>query len=97
MISNASDALDKVRFLSIKNPDITKDEPNLEISIEFDSEKKTLTIIDTGIGMTKNDLIQNLGTIAKSGTTQFIEAIKGINIYLQFFFFFYFVGWKGKE
>lgn len=54
-----------------------KGHSELEIFVDFDPVKKTVTVIDTGIGMTKNDLIQNLGTIAKSGTTNFIEAIKG--------------------
>ena len=57
LISNASDALDKLRYLSVTNPEILKDFPELEILIEFDKEAKTLTIRDTGIGMTKNDLI----------------------------------------
>jgi len=57
LISNASDALDKIRFMAIKDPDLLKDEPKLEINIEFDNEAKTVTITDTGIGMTKNDLI----------------------------------------
>jgi len=77
LISNASDALDKLRFLAIKNPKLMEGLPNLEIYVDFDSEKHTISITDTGIGMTKNDLISNLGTIAKSGTTNFIEALKG--------------------
>lgn len=77
LISNASDALDKLRFLAIKDPLLMKGLEDLEILVDFDTELKTISITDTGIGMTKNDLIQNLGTIAKSGTTNFIEAIKG--------------------
>ena len=77
LISNASDALDKLRFLAIKDPLLMKGLEDLEILIDYDTELKTISITDTGIGMTKNDLIQNLGTIAKSGTTNFIEAIKG--------------------
>ena len=77
LISNASDALDKLRFLAIKDPKLMKGLEDLEILVDFDPELKTISVTDTGIGMTKNDLIQNLGTIAKSGTTNFIEAIKG--------------------
>lgn len=80
LISNASDALDKLRFLAIKDPLLMKGLEDLEIFVDYDTELKTISITDTGIGMTKNDLIQNLGTIAKSGTTNFIEAIKGGNL-----------------
>ena len=77
IISNASDALDKLRFLSVSNPNILGDQTELEIRIEYDADAKTLSVADTGIGMNKQELIQNLGTVAKSGTTNFIEAIKG--------------------
>lgn len=76
LISNGSDALDKVRFLSLADPDFLGDTKSLEMRISFDEEARTLTIADTGIGMTKQDLIENLGTVAKSGTTQFVEAIQ---------------------
>lgn len=82
IISNASDALDKIRFLAVSNPDVLGDQTELSIRIEYDSDAKTITITDTGIGMTKQDLIHNLGTVAKSGTTNFIEAIKGGNLNL---------------
>lgn len=82
IISNAADALDKLRFMSIQNPELLGNTPQLEIRIEYDPQEKSVTVRDTGIGMTHNDLIQNLGTIAKSGTTQFIEAIKGGNVNL---------------
>jgi heat shock protein beta len=75
LISNAADALDKTRYLSIENPAILADKEELEIRISFDAEERTLTIRDSGIGMTKQDLIQNLGTVAKSGTTQFVESM----------------------
>lgn len=68
--------------MSVSNPNILGDEPELKVSISYDPDAKTLTIEDTGIGMSKQDLIQNLGTVAKSGTTNFIEAIKGGNLNL---------------
>lgn len=73
LISNAADALDKIRFESLTKKDILG-QGELDIKIEADKEAGTLTITDRGIGMTRDDLVNNLGTIAKSGTTEFLEA-----------------------
>jgi HSP90 family molecular chaperone len=73
LISNASDAIDKIRFLAVSNADILGDQKDFGIWINFNDKLKTLTIKDSGVGMTHADLINNLGTLAKSGTKSFLE------------------------
>ena len=76
LISNASDALDKLKYLALTHPDIAKDAGGLKIKIIPDAENKTLIVEDNGIGMNRDDLINHLGTIAKSGTAEFVKNVK---------------------
>lgn len=76
LISNASDALDKLRVESLTRPDLLQAGETLEIRLEADPEKKTLSIIDNGIGMSREDLVNHIGTIARSGTQEFVSKIK---------------------
>jgi heat shock protein beta len=76
LISNASDALDKIRFLSLTNPELLNDAPEFKIEIEYDPANNSLVLRDTGIGMTHDEMVSNLGTVARSGTTKFMQALK---------------------
>ena len=77
LISNASDAIDKVRFQSLSNPDLVGEDVNYNIRVDLDKDARTVTISDNGIGMSRDDAIANLGTIAKSGTSQFFDSLTG--------------------
>ncbi len=75
LISNASDAADKLRFRALSNPELFEGDGELRVRLSFDKEKRTLTVSDNGIGMSREEVIDNLGTIAKSGTKAFLESI----------------------
>ncbi|MFT4546629.1 MAG: TNF receptor-associated protein 1, partial [Pseudoalteromonas tetraodonis] len=75
LVSNASDSLEKLRHLQLTEKDVYEADKELEVRIELDEEAKTITITDTGIGMTREELQENLGTIAHSGSKKFFEAM----------------------
>lgn len=75
LISNASDAADKLRFRALSNPDLYQGDGELRVRISVDRDNRTLTLSDNGIGMTREEVIENLGTIAKSGTKAFLESL----------------------
>ncbi len=77
LISNSSDAADRLRFEALQNDGLYEDDTELKIRVEFNNDLKTITVIDNGIGMSRDDVIEHLGTIAKSGTKQFFEALTG--------------------
>jgi molecular chaperone HtpG len=77
LISNASDACDKLRFEALNNAGLFEDAPNLEVRVFFDAQAKTLTIRDNGIGMSADEAVSHLGTIAKSGTREFVARLQG--------------------
>ena len=77
LVSNASDACDKLRFEAINNSGLYEDAPDLEVRVSFDKDAKTLTITDNGIGMSQQEAIDHLGTIAKSGTKDFVSKLSG--------------------
>jgi molecular chaperone HtpG len=77
LISNASDAADKLRFEALAEPALLEDSPDLEISVAFDPASKTISVSDNGIGMSRDELVENLGTIAKSGTAEFLQQMTG--------------------
>jgi len=77
LISNAADAADKLRFEAISNPGLFESDPELKVRIAFDREARTLTVSDNGVGMSREEVIANIGTIAKSGTREFLASLTG--------------------
>ncbi len=77
LISNASDAADRLRFEALATPALLEENPDLDIRIEYDDKAKTIAVIDNGIGMSRDELVGNLGTIARSGTAEFLQQMTG--------------------
>ena len=77
LVSNASDAADRLRFEALASPELLKEDPTLRIHIEYDAAAKTIAVTDNGIGMSRAELVDNLGTIAKSGTAEFLQQMTG--------------------
>ena len=77
LISNAADAIDKLRFEGLAKPELIGEDNDFKIRIDIDKDAKTITISDNGIGMSREDVIAQLGTIAKSGTAQFLDSLTG--------------------
>src|SRR5271169_2578266 len=75
LISNASDATDKLRFEGLSDPALYESDPQLAIRLSYDKEARTITISDNGIGMSRDETVENLGTIAKSGTREFLTRL----------------------
>jgi heat shock protein beta len=80
LVSNSADALDKIRFFSLTDSKALDSNPELKIYVKADKEKGIISIKDSGIGMTKENLIKNLGTVAKSGTAEFLKQIENQNM-----------------
>ncbi len=77
LISNASDACDRLRYAGLTQPELLVDDPNLKVTIAVDAKKRTISVTDNGIGMNRDDLVENLGTIARSGTAAFVDQMTG--------------------
>jgi molecular chaperone HtpG len=77
LVSNASDACDKLRFQAIDNPELMQGDADLHIRVEYDADKRTITVSDNGIGLSREDAVRNLGTIARSGTKEFFAQLTG--------------------
>jgi molecular chaperone HtpG len=77
LISNASDAIDRLRFESYEHPEVLDDDEKLRIRVSFDAGARTVTVSDNGIGMSRTEVVENIGTIAKSGTREFLQALTG--------------------
>src|SRR5690348_7329063 len=77
LISNASDAADKLRFEAITNPDLYEGDSDFAIHVSYDKDARTITVADNGVGMSRQEVIDNIGTIAKSGTREFFQALTG--------------------
>src|ERR1700731_3245780 len=77
LISNASDAIDHLRFAMLSDESLHEDETELNIHISYNQDERTITISDNGIGMTREEVIQQIGTIAKSGTREFFQSLTG--------------------
>ena len=77
LVSNASDACDKLRFEALNDASLYEDQPNLEVRVSFDKDARTITFRDNGIGMSAEEAVANLGTIAKSGTREFMSRLEG--------------------
>ncbi len=77
LVSNASDACDKLRFEAISNPALHESDPDLKIRVAFDKDARTITVSDNGVGMSRDEVVANIGTIAKSGTREFLASLTG--------------------
>ncbi|MDE1153484.1 MAG: molecular chaperone HtpG [Micavibrio sp.] len=93
LVSNASDACDRLRYEAIAKPELVKDDPEFKIRVSFDADARTVTVEDNGIGMTRDELVRNLGTIAHSGTRELLKGMNGkskdVNLIGQFGVGFY--------